>query len=64
MGVGLGHPQLITEVELQFDAFIEAALQQFTHGGDQRVQFHRLGIQRLAPGECQQAVGQAGGTIG
>ncbi|MCY1178373.1 hypothetical protein D9M73_187200 [compost metagenome] len=49
MRVGFGHPQILTEVQLQLDALIEAALQEFAHGGNQRVHFHRLGVQRLTP---------------
>ncbi|MNL07017.1 hypothetical protein D3C87_1276750 [compost metagenome] len=64
IGIGFCHPQLITQLHLQANAFIDAALQQLTHGNHQRIHFHGFGIERLTSRERQQAMGQAGRTIG
>ncbi|RMS09304.1 hypothetical protein ALP75_201950 [Pseudomonas syringae pv. actinidiae] len=49
VGVGFSGPQITGKTQLQVDALVDAALEQFVHRIDQMVHIDRLGVQRLTP---------------
>ena len=51
IGVGFSCPRLVGELHLKGNAFIDAALQQFTHGADQFIDIDRFGVQGLPAGK-------------
>ncbi|MNR39864.1 hypothetical protein D3C85_1581030 [compost metagenome] len=42
IGVGFGHPQLLAQLHVQLNAFVDTALQQLAHGHHQAVHLHRF----------------------
>ena len=63
-GIGERRAKLRRQFDRKPDLFAQRSDQQFFHAPDQLVYIHRLGIERLTPGERQQPVGEAGGAIG
>ena len=61
--VGTDRPQRLLQPALQPDRLADRPAQQIPQPHHQRVQVGALRLQRLAPGEGQQAPGQGGGTI-
>jgi len=62
-GVDQGEPGGLVDGQLEADGFAQAALQQLGKRADQRIDRGRPGLQRLAAGEGQQALGQGGGAL-
>jgi len=64
VAIGVGEPGIGLQVHFQLDVLAHGAAQHVFHRHHQHVHVHRFGIQRLAPGKGQQAMGQRGGAVG
>ena len=62
-GVDQGEPGGVFEGQFEADRLAQAALQQLGQRADQRIDCGRPGLQWLAAGEGQQALGQRGGAL-
>lgn len=58
IGIATGQPEVVGEHQLERHQRADGALQQVPHAADQRVAVGRPHLQRLAPGEGQQPMGQ------
>ncbi len=63
VGVGQHPPQAAGQHRFDGDLLAERTAQQFRHAGDQASGIDRLGIERLAPREGQQALGERGSPL-
>ncbi len=64
VGVAEGQPQAAGHHHLELHPLAERPAQQLVHRADQPVGVDRPRLERLAPGEGQQPVGQRGGALG
>ena len=51
--VAQGGPEVTGQLQFEPDAFAEGAPEQLLHRRDQRINLERLGVERLAPRECE-----------
>ncbi|MNR05622.1 hypothetical protein D3C85_1216650 [compost metagenome] len=62
--IGADRPDVFGQLQLEFDMVALGPAQQIFQGMDQLVGIQRPAIQRLTPGERQQAMGQRGSAVG
>ncbi len=64
IGVGARAPEIGGRDHRHVDLLAEGAMEQILHGMDQVADVEGLGIQRLAAGEGQEAMGERGRALG
>ncbi len=64
VGVGMDRPEPPGQHGLDRDLLADGAAQEIRHAGDQPADLDRLRLERLLPGEGEQALGQRGRALG